>query len=227
MSQQILDFTVGHPTSANSFVYKGYDNLLGLLLSPAIGGVLVGLLAVASPLILSDGSNQIEALFILSKELGPGNLIATMSIKLFAVGISLGFGFIGGQLFPLVFGTFLLPLLRLIAFSLQLGALLTALRLIKFLTWRISPFFSSRCLSWIGLPPISSEGTNACILSLLLCCSSVRLFAGSIFYDNSSIHGSGIGGSGCSTRICGMYRIIHSRLRNGVPTKFNSKEDII
>jgi len=84
-------------------VYKEHDNLLGLLVPPVIGGALVGLLAVVSPLILSDGSEQAGAILTLADDLGPGNLIAAMFLKLFAVGLSLGFGFVGGQIFPLVF----------------------------------------------------------------------------------------------------------------------------
>lgn len=79
------------------------DRFLGLLLTPVIGGIFVGLLCVAAPLCLSDGAEQIGSVVALGHDLGAGNLIVTMFCKLGTVSISLGFGFVGGQIFPLLF----------------------------------------------------------------------------------------------------------------------------
>lgn len=76
---------------------------LGLLLTPVVGGALVGFLSVATPLILSDGSQQIGPILAMGSELGAATVAATGLFKLLAVGLSLGFGFIGGQVFPLLF----------------------------------------------------------------------------------------------------------------------------
>jgi len=76
---------------------------LGLLLTPVVGGALVGLLCVAAPLILSDGGEQLGAVISLGKVLGSGTLVVTGLLKLLAVSISLGFGFVGGPVFPFIF----------------------------------------------------------------------------------------------------------------------------
>jgi H+/Cl- antiporter ClcA len=78
-------------------------NTLPFLLTPTVGGALVGLLAVASPLILSDGAEQMGVLFTGAGALGVGTMVCCAALKLLAVGISLGFGFVGGQLFPFIF----------------------------------------------------------------------------------------------------------------------------
>jgi H+/Cl- antiporter ClcA len=80
-----------------------FDGFLGKLLSPVIGGALVGALAVAAPLILGDGSLQIGTILTRSEELGVATLIGTGFIKFVAFGISLGFGFVGGPFFPIIF----------------------------------------------------------------------------------------------------------------------------
>jgi H+/Cl- antiporter ClcA len=80
-----------------------FDGFAGKLLTPTIGGALVGALAVAAPMALGDGAVQITSVLSLSDELGVGTLAGTATIKFVAFGISLGFGFVGGPLFPLVF----------------------------------------------------------------------------------------------------------------------------
>jgi len=91
---------------------------LGLLLTPAVGGALFGLLAKAFPLVLGDGNYQLSPVVISSflqfdadgnlldkhgSHLSAGTLIATAFAKLASMGIALGFGFVGGQIFPLIF----------------------------------------------------------------------------------------------------------------------------
>ena len=83
---------------------------LGTLLTPAIGGTMVSYLAMATPLILGDGNSQLGAVAkaaivhnTTEATLSVNTLIATGFAKMAALGISLGFGFVGGQIFPLVF----------------------------------------------------------------------------------------------------------------------------
>ncbi|KAG1666171.1 hypothetical protein FOA52_012018 [Chlamydomonas sp. UWO 241] len=79
---------------------RGY---VGQLVTPTIGGALAGLLAVACPLTLGDGSKQIGEVALNGSSIGAASLAAHLIIKMVACGISLGFGFVGGQIFPLVF----------------------------------------------------------------------------------------------------------------------------
>jgi H+/Cl- antiporter ClcA len=80
-----------------------FEGFAGKLLTPAVGGVLVGALLIAAPLALGDGSVQITSVFTMSNELGVGTLAGSAAIKFVAYGISLGFGFVGGPFFPLAF----------------------------------------------------------------------------------------------------------------------------
>ena len=79
------------------------DRLMGTLFTPVVGGALLGLLAKACPLILGDGSQQMAFIFINAHAIGAGGLVATMFAKIVSLSIALGFGFIGGQIFPLLF----------------------------------------------------------------------------------------------------------------------------
>ena len=90
---------------------------VAVILTPVIGGVLYGFIAVAFPMTLGDGNSQLSiivenaimAQLRNAKGLGPGPLysidfLAALAFaKCLALGICLGFGFIGGQIFPLVF----------------------------------------------------------------------------------------------------------------------------
>ena len=76
---------------------------LGMIATPAIGGSLIGLLAVACPLTLGDGSLQLGGIITHAESLGADTLIVSAIVKLVAVSLSLGFGFIGGQIFPFIF----------------------------------------------------------------------------------------------------------------------------
>jgi H+/Cl- antiporter ClcA len=74
-----------------------------MLVTPIIGGAIVGLLAVACPLTLGDGSLQLGVILDGRETLGVDTLIVSALVKLIAAGISHGFGFIGGDIFPYVF----------------------------------------------------------------------------------------------------------------------------
>ncbi len=73
------------------------------IVTPVIGGTLLGLLYVAVPLCLGGGLPQLYAVMTLGKRLGARTLIVTAFTKLLCLGISQGFGFIGGPLFPIIF----------------------------------------------------------------------------------------------------------------------------
>uniref|UniRef100_A0A7R9V9N5 Chloride channel protein n=1 Tax=Chlamydomonas euryale TaxID=1486919 RepID=A0A7R9V9N5_9CHLO len=79
------------------------SRLLGLTLLPAVGGTLCGLLSVAAPLTLGDGSVQLQTVVSEGQSLGATTLVATLFVKMLAMGISSGFGFVGGQIFPVIF----------------------------------------------------------------------------------------------------------------------------
>jgi hypothetical protein len=73
------------------------------LVMPVVGGLLIGLIGVAFPLTFGDGSLQLKYVVSNASEFGRDYLIGTMIMKMLALGISLGFGFIGGQIFPIIF----------------------------------------------------------------------------------------------------------------------------
>jgi H+/Cl- antiporter ClcA len=75
----------------------------GTVIVPMIGGFLIGLLGVAFPLTFGDGSIQLKYLISSKDVFGRDYLIATCFAKMLTLGISLGFGFVGGQIFPCMF----------------------------------------------------------------------------------------------------------------------------
>lgn len=75
----------------------------GTVILPVIGGFLIGILGVCFPLTFGDGSLQLKFLISSKDEFGRDYLIATCFAKMLTLGISLGFGFIGGQIFPCMF----------------------------------------------------------------------------------------------------------------------------
>jgi H+/Cl- antiporter ClcA len=68
-----------------------------------VGGASVGLIAVALPLTLGAGQSQLETVIEDAAGLGVGLLLAVLVGKMLAVGLSLGAGFMGGNVFPLIF----------------------------------------------------------------------------------------------------------------------------
>ena len=83
-----------------------FNDRISTLLLPVIGGVLFGLVGVGFPLTIGDGTLQLPN--IINAALGDeatisqGHLIGTILLNMVAAGISQGFGFIGGQIFPTV-----------------------------------------------------------------------------------------------------------------------------
>ena len=67
------------------------------------GGAAVGLIAVALPLTLGAGQSQLETVIADAAGLGVWLLIAVLVGKMAAMALSLGAGFMGGNVFPLIF----------------------------------------------------------------------------------------------------------------------------
>jgi len=70
---------------------------------PVVAGLVYGIFGVLYPLTFGDGSMQLGHIVGHAKEWGESYLVGTMFIKMLTLSISLGFGFIGGQIFPAVF----------------------------------------------------------------------------------------------------------------------------
>lgn len=68
-----------------------------------IGGTAVGVIAVALPLTLGAGQSQLEVVIADAASLGVWLLIAILLGKMVAMALSLGAGFMGGNVFPLIF----------------------------------------------------------------------------------------------------------------------------
>lgn len=68
-----------------------------------VGGAVVGLIAVALPLTLGAGNSQLSTVITDSATLGVGLLIVVLIGKMVALAISLSVGFIGGNVFPMMF----------------------------------------------------------------------------------------------------------------------------
>jgi len=67
------------------------------------GGAAVGLIAVALPLTLGAGQSQLETVIDDAAGLGVWLLVAVLVGKMVAMALSLGAGFMGGNVFPLIF----------------------------------------------------------------------------------------------------------------------------
>ena len=67
------------------------------------GGGLVGLIAVALPLTLGSGQSQLGTLVDDASDIGIVLLVAVLIGKMLAMALSLGAGFLGGNVFPLIF----------------------------------------------------------------------------------------------------------------------------
>lgn len=66
-------------------------------------GAVVGLIAVALPLTLGAGQSQLGTVVEGASDIGVGILVAALVGKMVAMALSLGAGFMGGNVFPLIF----------------------------------------------------------------------------------------------------------------------------
>jgi H+/Cl- antiporter ClcA len=67
------------------------------------GGALVGLLAFALPLSLGSGQSQLDTVVEQASGLGVALLVAVLLAKMLAMATSLAIGFMGGNVFPMIF----------------------------------------------------------------------------------------------------------------------------
>ena len=70
---------------------------------PVIGGVAFGLIAVVVPLTAFTGSEQLEIVLTEGQTMGLALLLAILLGKMLAFALSVGSGFIGGPIFPILF----------------------------------------------------------------------------------------------------------------------------
>ncbi len=68
-----------------------------------VGGAIVGLIAVALPLTIGAGQSQLGVVIDDPATLGVGLLIVVLVAKMVAMALSLEVGFMGGNVFPLIF----------------------------------------------------------------------------------------------------------------------------
>lgn len=96
-----------------------------------LGGATVGLIAFALPLTASSGNTQLGTVLGGAETLGAGLLVIVLLAKMAAIALSLGVGFMGGNVFPLVFvggtaGTVVHLLLQDVPPSLAVSCMLAA-----------------------------------------------------------------------------------------------------
>jgi H+/Cl- antiporter ClcA len=68
-----------------------------------VGGLIVGTISVALPLTLGAGQSQLETVIGEMEGLGLGLLAAVLVAKMVALSISVEMGFLGGNVFPMIF----------------------------------------------------------------------------------------------------------------------------
>ena len=77
--------------------------LRNALVRGVVGGALVGLLAVALPLTIGSGNDQLSTVLDSAPGIGAGLLLLVLVGKMFAMALSLQAGFIGGNVLPMLF----------------------------------------------------------------------------------------------------------------------------
>ncbi len=112
-------------------VFATFALIPNTLVSGAIGGALVGLIAFALPLTANSGNSQLATELQISATLGTAFLAAVLLAKMFAVALSQSSGFLGGVVFPLIFiggtaGVLVNNIFPTIPIALSVGALLAA-----------------------------------------------------------------------------------------------------
>lgn len=68
-----------------------------------VGGAVVGLIAVALPLTVGAGQSQLSVVIDNATALGIGLLVVVLLAKMVAIALSLEAGFMGGNVFPMIF----------------------------------------------------------------------------------------------------------------------------
>ena len=112
-------------------VTAAFSRIPNPLVSGAVGGAFVGLLAFALPLTATSGNSQLSAELEISATLGVAFLAAVLLAKMFAIAFSQASGFLGGVVFPIIFiggtaGVLVNNIFPDIPIALSVGALLAA-----------------------------------------------------------------------------------------------------
>lgn len=82
----------------------GAPRRVAIFLRTIVAAAIIGVVSVQLPLTLGDGGIQLGSLIRFgTKGYGTGGIWALMFAKIFLLGLSLGFGFVGGQIFPCMF----------------------------------------------------------------------------------------------------------------------------
>jgi len=87
---------------------QGVDRLVSRLTMPdiaisGVGGLVFGVVGVALPLTMFNGSDQLGTVIDGAGGLGVGLLVAALVAKMFTFAVSQGTGFVGGPIFPSLF----------------------------------------------------------------------------------------------------------------------------
>ncbi len=87
----------------NVAISRASGRLTNPLVRATIGGALVGLIAMALPLTLSSGSAQLSTVIESATLVSTGFVAVVLIAKMIAVSLSLSAGFLGGNVFPMIF----------------------------------------------------------------------------------------------------------------------------
>jgi H+/Cl- antiporter ClcA len=110
---------------------RGVTTRTNLYVLGLLGGAAIGLAAFALPLTMSSGNTQLGTVLDDAERLGAGLLCAVLMVKMLAVALSLGIGFMGGNVFPLIFlggtaGTIVHVLVPDVPYALAVSCMLAA-----------------------------------------------------------------------------------------------------
>lgn len=157
------------------------------------GGALVGLVAVALPLTLTSGSTQLTTVIQSAPTLGVGFIAAVLGAKMLAVGLSMTSGFLGGNVFPMIFiggtsGVLVHLIIPGIPLSLAIAAMMAAVPA-AYLNAPITLTLMGALT--VGLDPSSVIPIAVAVATGYVCLSFIRLFAGRW----RSRRSTGVGGS--------------------------------
>ena len=95
--------TLGAVVVINGAVVRAAALVTNPWLRGLVGGALVGLIAVALPLTLTSGSAQLGTVIQNATVFSIGFVAAVLVAKILAVALSLSAGFLGGNVFPMIF----------------------------------------------------------------------------------------------------------------------------
>ncbi|UIE37833.1 chloride channel protein [Leptodesmis sichuanensis] len=127
-----------------------------LLLRPALGGILVGIVALQFPQVLGIGYETIEAM-LRDVHFSLPLLLALLAVKLVMTAVSLGSGFVGGLFAPAMF------------LGASLGAAYgSALPLLPFLPFPVTHIAAPPAYAMVGMAAVLAASVRAPLTAILL-----------------------------------------------------------